>query len=123
MDGLLSTTNNANLDLFTQLVRNMNIGTLHEYLQKSWDTDKLKTIAIIFNARDRLKGKKEKAISNRCLIWLKQIDNKNYKKNILSYINNYGCWNDLNFIINHTKNTRNIKKGIIKRISINWFKW
>jgi hypothetical protein len=104
MDGLLSTTNNANLDLFTQLVRNMNIGTLHEYLQKSWDTDKLKTIAIIFNARDRLKGKKEKAISNRCLIWLKQIDNKIYKKNILSYINNYGCWNDLNFIINHTKN-------------------
>lgn len=106
MNGLLDTTNNNNLDLFIQLVRNMNIYDLYNYLRKSWEQDKLKTIAIIFNSRDRNKGKKEKTISNRCLIWLKEIDNNIYKKNILTYINNYGCWNDLNYIIKHSKNNK-----------------
>ena len=106
MNGLLDTTNNNNLDLFIQLVRNMNIYDLYNYLRKSWEQDKLKTIAIIFNSRDRNKGKKEKTISNRCLIWLKETDNNIYKKNILTYINNYGCWNDLNYIIKHSKNNK-----------------
>jgi hypothetical protein len=95
----METTNNANLDLFIQLVRGANKHTLTNLLNKSWETDELKTIAIIFNSRDRIGGKKEKEISNFCLSWLKKNHNEIYKLNVLTYINKYGCWNDLNYII------------------------
>jgi hypothetical protein len=100
---ILNSTNNANLDLFTQLVRGINKNDLTNYLDKSWELSKIKTLAIIFNSRDRLKGKKEKEISNFCLLWLKIFHNDVYKKHILIYINKYGCWNDLNYIIKKTK--------------------
>jgi hypothetical protein len=101
---ILNTTNNANLDLFIQLVRGINKIDLVNYLNKSWELSKIKTLAIIFNSRDRLKGKKEKKISNFCLLWLKNYHNQIYRKHILIYINEYGCWNDLNYIIKNTKN-------------------
>ena len=97
----METTNNANLDLFIQLVRGIDKCTLTDLLNKSWDMDELKTIAIIFNSRDRIGGKKEKDISNFCLSWLKKNHNKIYKLNVLTYINKYGCWNDLNYIIKY----------------------
>ena len=100
----MDTTYNANLDLFSQLVRGINKIDLTNYLDNSWEVSKIKTLAIIFNSRDRLKGKKEKEISNFCLLWLKQNHNEIYKKHILIYINKYGCWNDLNYIIKKTKN-------------------
>jgi hypothetical protein len=100
---ILNSTNNANLDLFTQLVRGINKNDLTNYLDKSWELSKIKTLAIIFNSRDRIKGKKEKEISNFCLLWLKIFHNDIYKKHILIYINEYGCWNDLNYIIKKTK--------------------
>jgi hypothetical protein len=98
------TTGNANLDLFCQLSRNINKNDLFYYLNQSWQLDKLKTIAIIFNSRDRLKGKKEKMISNVCLLWLKTHHLTFYKQNLLTYIEKYGCWNDLHYIINNTNN-------------------
>lgn len=96
-------TNNPNLDLFIKMVREINKEELEFYLEKSWDYDKIKTIAIIFNSRDRINGKKEKKISNYSMNWLKKNHNSIYKKNIITYINNYGCWNDLNFIIKNNK--------------------
>jgi hypothetical protein len=102
----METTNNANLDLFIQLIRGLDKDILSDLLNKSWEQDNLKTIAIIFNSRDRLNGKKEKEISNFCLSWLKNNHNKIYKKNVLTYINKYGCWNDLNYIIKINKKNR-----------------
>jgi len=102
----METTNNVNLDLFIKLTRGINKSKLNELLYKSWNIDKLKTIAIIFNARDRIKGKKEKEISNYCMLWLKDNYNEIYRKNILIYIDKYGCWNDLNYIIKNTRNNK-----------------
>jgi hypothetical protein len=102
----METTNNDNLDLFIQLARGINKYTLNELLSKSWEYDKLKTMAIIFNSRDRLNGKKEKMISNNCLIWLRDNYPLIYKKNIMTYIDKYGCWNDLNYIIKKTNNNK-----------------
>jgi hypothetical protein len=104
MNELLNSSNNSNLDLFTQLVRGINKNDLINYLDKSWELSKIKTLAIIFNSRDRLKGKKEKEISNFCLLWLKIFHNDIYKNHINIYINEYGCWNDLNYIIKKSKN-------------------
>lgn len=98
-----ATNSNANLDLFCQLVRDINKNDLITFLNRSWNLNQLKTIAIIFNCRDRLNGKKEKNISNFCLLWLKLNHSQIYKKNLLTYIDKYGCWNDLNFIIDKTK--------------------
>jgi hypothetical protein len=84
----INNTNNANLNLFIQLVRGINKIDLINYLDRSWELSKIKTLAIIFNSRDRLHGKKEKEISNYCLLWLKQNHYDIYKKHILIYINN-----------------------------------
>jgi len=102
----METTNNPNLDLFIQLIRGLDKKILIDLLNKSWEHNKLKTIAIIFNSRDRMNGKKEKEISNFCLSWLKDYHNKIYKNNVLTYINKYGCWNDLNYIIRMNKKHR-----------------
>jgi hypothetical protein len=73
-------TNNPNLDLFIKMVRQINKDDLEKYLEKSWEFDKLRTIAIIFNSRDRINGKKEKMISNNSISWLKNNHNQIYKK-------------------------------------------
>jgi hypothetical protein len=98
------TTSNAHLNLFCHLNRDINRNDLFFYLNQSWELDRLKTIAIIFNCRDRIKGKQEKKISNFCLLWLKTHHLTFYKQNLLTYIEKYGCWNDLHFIINNTIN-------------------
>ena len=55
-----------------------------------------KTIAIIFNCRDRKNGKKEKKISNDAMKWLKNNNwEKTYEGNIYTYIEKYGCWKDI----------------------------
>ena len=86
------------IDLYTEYVRNINNNKLKEYLNEAWKEDPIKTIAVIFNCRDRINGKKEKKISNNGMIWLKKFKPLTYKLNILNYINNYGCWKDLLYI-------------------------
>ena len=98
------TTESHNLNLFYQMERNINIHKLNNLLENSFNENKLKTLAIILNSRDRTKGKKEKTISNYALIWLKNNYNNIYKKNIETYINNFGCWKDICFIIKKCKN-------------------
>jgi len=66
----LKSTNNIIVDYFMLFMRDLDIQTSHDYLEKCWKEDPKKTVAIIFNGRDRDKGKKEK----------------------------YGCWKDLNYI-------------------------
>ena len=58
------------------MARNININNLNNLLENSFNQNKLKTLAIIFNSRDRTNGKKEKEVSNYALIWLKK--NYNY---------------------------------------------
>ncbi len=56
----LETTNNIFLDLFTNIIRDYEYQELDNLLYKCMQKDPYKTIAIIFNARDRIDGKKEK---------------------------------------------------------------
>jgi hypothetical protein len=94
----LSSTGNCLVDFFVILARNVETETLLKYLPECWSIDPKMTLAIILNARDRQKGKKEKNASNRCMIWLKRNKFNTYAKNILTYINKYGCWKDINYI-------------------------
>jgi hypothetical protein len=112
-----STTENHNLDLFYQMERNININNLNNLLENSFNLDKKKTIAIIFNSRDRIKGKKEKKVSNYALIWLKNNYNDIYKNNIETYINKYGCWKDVCFIIEKCKKNNFEYKLISNRLN------
>jgi len=67
----LSTTNNIFLDLFVNIGRDLSYDELCDYLDKCMKINPYKTIAIIFNCRDRKNGKKEKKISNDAMKWLK----------------------------------------------------
>lgn len=92
----LETTNNIFLDLFTNIIRDYDYKELDKLLYKCMKKDPYKTIAIIFNSRDRIDGKKEKKISNDAYCWLKLNKyEKTYECNIENYINKYGSWKDV----------------------------
>lgn len=94
----LLSTNNIFLDLFVNLNRDLDINSLETYLEKCLKIDPLKTIAIIYNCRDRKNGKKEKKISNEAIYILKKNDIQLYKNNIYNYIDKFGCWKDILYI-------------------------
>jgi hypothetical protein len=100
----LKTTNNVIVDYFMLFMRDLDIETNYDYLEKCWDKDPKKTVAIIFNGRDRDKGKKEKRVSNDAMIWLRKNKFNTYASNISKYVEKYGCWKDLNYISYKLKN-------------------
>jgi hypothetical protein len=101
----LKTTGNDLLDYFTMLTRTLTKEQHNDYLEKCWKIDPVTTIAIIFHARDRLKGKKEKKVSNEGMLWLRNNYFETYKLNIRNYVDKYGRWKDLLYI------TYNLKKA------------
>jgi hypothetical protein len=94
----LKTTGNDIINFFMMMSRGINYNVIKKYMKKCWIIDPVKTVAIIFNSRDRVSGKKEKKISNLAMFWLRCNKPETYKLNILNYINKYGCWKDLTYI-------------------------
>jgi len=94
----LKSTSNVIVDFFSMFLRGIDTNLMSDYLEKCWETDPRKTVAIIFNARDREEGKKEKNISNRAMIWLRRNKKNTYLKNIHKYVTKYGCWKDITYI-------------------------
>lgn len=104
-DGIaFSTTENVLIDYFGMLSRTLTPDENNRHLEKCWKADPRTTLAIIFNSRDRKNGKKEKKISNDAMLWLRLNKPKTYKKNIMTYVNKYGCWKDLTYIANRLDN-------------------
>jgi hypothetical protein len=92
----LKTTNNIFLDLFVNIGRDYSYEELSKNMNECMKIDPYKTIAIIFNSRDRKNGKKEKKISNDAMRWIKNNGwSKTYEGNIKIYIDKYGCWKDI----------------------------
>lgn len=101
----LKTTNNIIVDYFMLFMRDLDLVTSYDYLEKCWNEDPVKTVAIIFNGRDRDKGKKEKRVSNDAMLWLRKYKFHTYVSNIRKYVEKYGCWRDLNYIAYKLKST------------------
>ena len=95
---------NPIVDCFMLLVRGLSDDKLKIHLQHCWSFDPYLTVALIFNSRDRENGKKEKNISNRCMIWLRHNKFQTYSKNITTYVNLYGRWKDILYIASKCKN-------------------
>ena len=86
------------VDYFMMYTRTLTKEKNYEYIEKCWKISPEKTVAIIFNGRDRLKGKKEKTVSNIGMLWLRTNKPYTYMNNIITYINKYGRWKDLLYI-------------------------
>ena len=99
----LDTTGSDIVDYFMLYTRTLTKEQNHQFLEKCWAVNPKKTVAIIFNGRDRLKGKKEKTVSNQAMLWLRDNKPYTYMNNILTYVNNYGCWKDLLYICYENK--------------------
>ena len=91
----LDTSGSPIVDYFMMYTRTITKEQSYEYIEKCWKISPEKTVAIIFNGRDRLKGKKEKRVSNQAMLWLRNNKPYTYMNNILTYINKYGRWKDL----------------------------
>ena len=91
----LDTSGSPIVDYFMMYTRTLEKVQSYEYLEKCWKVSPVKTVAIIFNGRDRLKGKKEKRVSNQAMLWLRENKPYTYMSNIITYINKYGRWKDL----------------------------
>jgi len=96
----LNTSNNKIVDFFMMMGRDLSDENLDKYMEDCCKINPHMTMALLYNARDRKNGKKEKNVSNRGMLWL--INNRKYNtydKNIETYINKYGCWKDLLYIM------------------------
>jgi hypothetical protein len=94
----LDTSGSHIVDYFMMYSRTLSKEQNYQYIEKCWTIDPKKTVAIIFNGRDRLKGKKEKTVSNQAMLWLRDNKPYTYMNNIMTYVNNYGRWKDLLYI-------------------------
>lgn len=112
----LETTENNIVNLFMLYERYISNEILDEYLWKAWNENSLKTIAIIYNSRDRINGKKEKNCSNRGMIWLRKNHFDIYKLNIKTYVEKYGCWKDILYISNLLNDTNYELKMIANQL-------
>lgn len=111
----LKTTNNNIVDYFMMFARDLDKTSNHEYLEKCWADDPKKTVAIIFNGRDRVNGKKEKKVANEAMLWLRKNKFMTYCDNIQKYIDKYGCWKDLLYVSYY------LTKNCNKNYEINMF--
>jgi hypothetical protein len=91
-------TGSAIVDYFMLFVRDLSIRDSYDHLEKCWKEDPKKTVAIIFNGRDRLNGKKEKKIANEAMLWLRKNKFETYMCNIKLYVEKYGRWKDMQVI-------------------------
>lgn len=94
----LDTSGNHIVDYFMMYSRTLAKEDNYQFLEKCWAINPQKTVAVIFNGRDRLKGKKEKTVSNQAMLWLREHKPYTYMNNILTYVNKYGRWKDLLYI-------------------------
>lgn len=94
----LKSSGNDIVDYFMMFTRNIKKEENHKYIEKCWKIDPRKTIAVIFNGRDRKNGKKEKQTANDAMRWLKKYKPLTYKENLTTYIENYGRWKDALYI-------------------------
>ncbi len=106
----LDTSGSPIVDYFMMYTRTLEKEQSYEYLEKCWKVSPEKTVAIIFNGRDRLKGKKEKRVSNQAMLWLRENKPYTYMSNIITYINKYGRWKDLLNICYENEGDRIISK-------------
>jgi hypothetical protein len=97
-------TGSAIVDYFMLFMRDLSICDSYVHLEKCWKEDPKKTVAIIFNGRDRLNGKKEKKVANEAMLWLRKNKFETYMCNIKLYVEKYGRWKDLQFISYNLKN-------------------
>jgi hypothetical protein len=106
---VLNTSGNVIVDYFMLFMRDLDKKVCREYLEKCWNIDPKKTVAIIFNGRDRVNGKKEKKVSNEAIMWLRENKYNTYIDNIRNYVDKYGCWKDLLYIYYHDDNGKNFE--------------
>lgn len=101
----LKTSGDNIVDYFMMFTRTLPKHVNEAYLEKCWADNPEKTVATIFNGRDRVQGKKEKKVSNEAMMWLRSCKPETYKLNMMNYINKYGCWKDLLYISYHNKSS------------------
>jgi hypothetical protein len=99
----LQTSGSCIVDYFMMYTRTLPNDSNYKYLQECWNKDPEQTVAIIFNGRDRVSGKKEKKVSNEAMLWLRRNKPNTYRANIMTFVNKYGCWKDLLYIAYHLK--------------------
>ena len=97
-------TGSAIVDYFMLFMRDLSICDSYDHLEKCWKEDPKKTVAIIFNGRDRLNGKKEKKVANDAMLWLRKNKFETYMCNIKLYVEKYGRWKDMQYISYNLKN-------------------
>lgn len=114
----LKTTGSNIVDYFMMFSRDLDKMVSYEYLEKCWNDDPKKTVAIIFNGRDRVGGKKEKKVSNEAMMWLRKYKFATYSDNLSNYVDKFGCWKDLLYISYYNCKTSRNKNYELKLFSI-----
>lgn len=91
----LSTSGQNVVDFFFKTVRDIEPKTLEIYLNKSWNTDPLTTLKLIFIIRDCRQGKGERDIFENSIRWMLRTNKARHIIKNLEHIPFYGSYKDL----------------------------
>lgn len=91
-------TLNSCLDLFASSVRNTPEEKIRSLVSKSWEEDRVKTLAILMHLRDCRGGKGEKTIFYYALLWLRENHPRVYLANLPTFVNQ-GYYKDLCYLV------------------------
>lgn len=90
----LATTGNPHVDYFFKVLRDTSDENIQNYLESCWNVNPLRTVKLIFHARDCRGGKGEKRIFIESYKWLIEKNLTTSIKN-LQHISYYGTYKDL----------------------------
>ncbi|XP_057368806.1 uncharacterized protein LOC130689883 [Daphnia carinata] len=93
-----SSTTNACLDFYFEVMQNTGQDQIVSQLEKSWSEDALLTLKLIFQLRDVRSGKGAVVEFHHCLIWLFRNHPETLLYN-LEFVAQHGYWKDLCWLI------------------------
>jgi len=89
------TTGECNLDLFTNIVRDISDEMLLEFTEKAWNENPETFLKIMRNSRDCRTGKGERMVFYKMALWLREHHFATYKLNIKTMVSEDGYYKDL----------------------------
>ena len=95
-----NSTNNNQLDFFFQVLRDTDSNKINNLADLSWNENKLITLKIIAYIRDCRGGKGERECGRQLLKWLSIKSPANFKINLIHYLQEYGRFDDIIYLLN-----------------------
>ena len=100
-------------DVFYQTSRGLDKTRLHALLDRAWRSDHLLTMRLVAYVRQVKGGKGERDLGRWSLDWLAEHAPRDLLHNLRHYVETFGRWDDLVYLIKHTA----VREGVFALVA------